>query len=110
VVGEVGVHLEERAVPPRVGEAALEGGDHGRAPSALLVPDKKVDATRVLRNRLADDIARAVGASVVGDADVQRLRLGQKLADEASRVLALVVGRDDYEDAVGDPVPPSDKP
>jgi hypothetical protein len=110
VVGEVGVHLEERPVPPRVGEAPLEGGDDGRATPALLVPEKEVDATRVLGDRLADDVARAVGASVVSDANVQRFRLGQELSNEGPRVLALVVGRDDYEDAVGDPVPPSDKP
>jgi hypothetical protein len=109
-MGEVGVHLEERAVSSRVGEAALEGGDDGRAAAAFLAAEKEVDATRVLRDRLADDVAGAVGASVVRYANVQRFRLGQELADEGPRVLALVVGRDDYENALGDPMPPSDKP
>jgi hypothetical protein len=109
VVGEVGVHLEEGAIPARIGEAPLEGGDDGRAASALLVPEEEIHSTRVLRDRLADHVGGAVGASVVGHADIQPFRLRQQLSNQGADVLALVVGRYDYEDALGDPMPPSDK-
>jgi hypothetical protein len=96
----VGVHLEE--VPELgIGQALLEGRDHGRAAAALLVACQEIDTAGVADHGLAHRGRRSVRAAVVGHADVDRLPIRDEAVDQGPDVLALVERGHDHEGAAG---------
>ena len=113
MVREVGVHLEEVVEVKGVGQALLERGDHGRAPSALLVALEEIHLAREGGHHLPHRAGRAVGAAVVGHPYVHLVTQGdgEQLADQGTDVFPLVVGGDHHQDllgrgAYGDGAPP----
>src|SRR5258708_11551392 len=105
MMGEIGVHLEEDPVTAGIGQAFLEGGDHGRAPSPFLRALDELHSPGGRRPRGADGLPGAVGAAVVGHPHVDLLPLGEEIADERAHVLPLVVGGDHDQDPAPHPAP-----
>ncbi len=96
-MGEVGVGLEDEVVAAleRPGEPRQIGPSQAR----LLFTVEHVDP-RIGGRELVRQLAGAVRGAVVHHQDLQAGVLGQDLGDDPGKVLALVVGRENHQEAV----------
>src|ERR1019366_7126372 len=92
LVGAIGIHLHDRAVPVLNGPA--EPGDIGRAEPVFPGPVQHVDAG-VLRRELVSEFPGAVRAVVIHDQQVSIRHRAANPADDGFQALPLVVGGDD---------------